>query len=223
MVFKRRDKRSLSLVTRELFWPRSGWKRSFQYIAHRLNRLPDRPHRIARGVFAGVFISFTPFYGVHMIGAAVLAKMIRGNVLASLFASLVGNPITFPLIAVISIKLGQWMLGQGADPMQAEGLIQIFAEALADVRNNLFAVFTSEQTHWLGMADFFRGIFLPYLLGGLIPGVLFGLVGYFIALPLVTAYQNRRRLRLKERIAKLKARRTARSHPQEDDPASETA
>ena len=207
MVFKRREKRSWGQSTRDLVWPRGGWGRSVSYIRHRLNRLPDQPHRIARGVFAGIFISFTPLYGIHLIGAALLARLLRGNVLASLFASLVGNPLTFPVIAVVSIKLGHLMLGQTADPMLADGLIQIFAEALADVRHNLIAAFTSEPTHWLGMADFFRGIFWPYLLGGLLPGIVSGLAGYYIALPLVTAYQNRRRQRMKERSAKLRAKR----------------
>ncbi|PYF07724.1 hypothetical protein C8J30_11650 [Rhodobacter viridis] len=207
MVFKRREKRTWGQSTRDLFWPRSGWGRSVSYIRHRLNRLPDQPHRIARGVFAGIFISFTPLYGIHLIGAALLARLLRGNVLASLFASLVGNPLTFPVIAVVAIKLGHLMLGQTADPMLADGLIQIFAEALADVRHNLIAAFTVEETHWAGMADFFRGIFWPYLLGGLLPGLASGLAGYYISLPLVTAYQTRRRQRMKERSAKLRAKR----------------
>jgi uncharacterized protein (DUF2062 family) len=211
VVFKRRKKRTLTESTRDLIWPRGGWSRSLQYIRHRLNRLPDKPHRIARGVFAGVFISFTPLYGIHLIGAALLARLMRGNVLAALFASLVGNPLTFPVIALVSIKLGHLMLGQTADPMLTDGLIQIFAEALADVRHNLLAVFTGDPTHWAGMSDFFRGIFLPYFLGGILPGIAFGLAGYYIALPLVTAYQNRRHLRLKERIAKLKAKRLQRA------------
>ncbi|WP_444452885.1 DUF2062 domain-containing protein [Rhodobacter capsulatus] len=207
MVFKRREKRTWGQSTRDLVWPRGGWGRSVSYIRHRLNRLPDQPHRIARGVFAGIFISFTPLYGIHLIGAALLARLLRGNVLASLFASLVGNPLTFPVIAVISIKLGHLMLGQTADPMLADGLIQIFAEALADIRHNLIAAFTAEPTHWVGMADFFRGIFWPYLLGGLLPGLASGLAGYYISLPLVTAYQTRRRQRMKERSAKLRAKR----------------
>lgn len=207
MVFKRREKRTWGQSTRDLFWPRSGWGRSVSYIRHRLNRLPDQPHRIARGVFAGIFISFTPLYGIHLIGAALLARLLRGNVLASLFASLVGNPLTFPVIAVVAIKLGHLMLGQTADPMLADGLIQIFAEALADVRHNLIAAFTADETHWAGMADFFRGIFWPYLLGGLLPGIASGLAGYYISLPLVTAYQTRRRQRMKERSAKLRAKR----------------
>ena len=216
MVFKRRDRRSFTGALRDLLWPRGGWTRAFHYIRHRLNRLPDPPHRIARGVFAGIFVSFTPLFGVHLIGAAVLAKLMRGNVLASLFATLVGNPLTFPFIALTSINLGRWMLGQSAHTAQAESLLAIFADAFADTRHNLIAIFTREPTHWRGMEDFFRDIFLPYLLGGIVPGLLLGLVGYYIALPLVTAYQHARRVRLKERLAKLKARLPHRHRPDEE-------
>lgn len=206
MVFKRREKRSWGESTRDLVWPRTGWLRALSYIRHRLTRLPDKPHRIARGVFAGIFVSFTPLFGVHLLAAALLAKLMRGNVLASLFATLVGNPLTFPLIALVSIKLGHAMLGQSYDPAHAAGLLDVFADAFADLRHNLLAIFTRDEAHWEGMADFFYGVFLPYTLGGMVPGILGGLAGYFIALPLVTAYQNRRRLRLKERLAKLAAK-----------------
>lgn len=203
-------------MLRDSLWPRGGWSRAFTYVRLRLNRLPDPPHRIARGIFAGIFVSFTPFFGVHLIIAALLARILRGNVLASLFATLVGNPLTFPLIAIVAIKLGHWMLGQQFDADHAEGLLDIFAQAFIDTRHNLIAIFTREPTHWSGMSEFFTDIFLPYLLGGLVPGILAGLVGYYIALPLVTAYQHARKLRMKERIAKLKAKLPQRRQSDED-------
>ncbi|MFD2172812.1 DUF2062 domain-containing protein [Rhodobacter lacus] len=216
-MFKRRDKRSFGATLRDSLWPRGGWARALTYIRLRLNRLPDPPHRIARGVFAGIFVSFTPFFGVHLVAAALLAKLMRGNVLASLFATLVGNPLTFPLIALTAIKLGHWMMGEHYDATHSEGLLDIFAQAFVDTRHNLIAVFTAEPTQWGGMKDFFIDIFLPYFLGGLIPGTVAGLIGYYIALPLVTAYQHARKLKLKARLAKLKAKLPPRK-PAEEEP-----
>ncbi len=221
MVFKRREKRPITVALWETLWPRGGWGRAFHYIRHRLNRLPDPPHRIARGVFAGVFISFTPLFGVHLLGAALLARLMRGNVLAALFATLVGNPFTFPIIAVSAIKLGNWMLGQNFDPAHAEGLLDIFHSAFLDLRHNIFAVFTHDETQWAGMAGFFTDIFLPYLLGGLVPGIAAGLAGYYIALPIVSAYQHSRRTRLKDRLAKLRARLPHRHRPAGTDPGAD--
>ena len=118
MVFKRRDPRSYLRMIAEVFWPRGGWTRAFHYVKHRIRRLPDDPHRIARGVGAGVFVSFTPFFGLHFITAALSAKIVRGNILASLLGTFFGNPITFPIIAFFSMKLGKWMLGTRFDEAQ---------------------------------------------------------------------------------------------------------
>jgi hypothetical protein len=66
-VFKRRTPRSYVQIVGEAFYPRGGWTRAAWYVAHRLRRLPDPAHRISRGIFAGVFVSFTPFYGLHFL------------------------------------------------------------------------------------------------------------------------------------------------------------
>ena len=36
-------------------------------------------HRIARGIFAGVLVTFTPFYGLHFVLAALITRMIGGK------------------------------------------------------------------------------------------------------------------------------------------------
>ncbi|MEM9551176.1 MAG: DUF2062 domain-containing protein, partial [Pseudomonadota bacterium] len=60
MVFKRRDRPSLLARLGEMLYPRGGWARAFHYVKHRVRRLPDSPERIARGIWAGVFTTFTP-------------------------------------------------------------------------------------------------------------------------------------------------------------------
>ena len=106
MVFKRRDKPPLRTRIFEALLPRRGWRRGIEYIAHRLRRLPDTPHRIALGFACGVFASFTPFFGIHLIGAIALAWLIRGNLIAAAIGQFVGNPFTLPFIAWISMALG---------------------------------------------------------------------------------------------------------------------
>ena len=66
----------------ELLWPRGGWTRAFHYVKHRMKRLPDSPERIARGVWAGVFVTFTPLFGFHFVVAVLLARLLKGNILA---------------------------------------------------------------------------------------------------------------------------------------------
>jgi hypothetical protein len=71
----------------DVLWPKGGWTRAATYVKHRLNRLPDSPHRIARGIMAGVFTVFTPFYGLHFFMAAGFALLLRGNVVAALLGT----------------------------------------------------------------------------------------------------------------------------------------
>ncbi|MEM8555187.1 MAG: DUF2062 domain-containing protein, partial [Pseudomonadota bacterium] len=79
MVFKRRDRRGFGRVVLDAVYPPGGWARAFNYVYHRLRRLPDPPHRIARGIAAGIFVTCSPFFGVHIFLAAILAWFVRGN------------------------------------------------------------------------------------------------------------------------------------------------
>jgi len=92
-------------------WPRSGWRRSGAYVAHRLRRLPGTPYRIAAGFASGAAVSFTPFIGLHFVLAAALALLVRGNVIAAAIGTVVGNPWTFPFIWLWTYSLGRWVLG----------------------------------------------------------------------------------------------------------------
>ena len=197
-MFKRRDPRTWLRTIAEFFYPRGGWRRAASYIGHRLRRLPDPPHRIARGIAAGVFVCFTPYFGFHFFLAAGLAFVMQGNVVAALLATFFGNPLTFPIIAAISLELGQWMLGApNVGPMP--DVFAAFGRASAELWHNITAIFTSDVAHWDRLSRFFWRVMWPYTVGGIIPGVFVSVGCYMLALPAVTAYQRRR-------VAKLKAR-----------------
>jgi len=176
VVFKRRNPRSYFRTFVEALWPRGGWTRAFHYVKHRIRRLPDRPDRIARGVGAGVFVSFTPFFGLHFISAAISAWIVRGNVLAALLGTFFGNPLTFPIIAVSSMKFGHWILGTEFDESQHATIFGKFVGASEDLRHNFFAMFTDDTAHWTNLYNFWNEIFLPYLVGGFLPGIVAGVV-----------------------------------------------
>lgn len=197
-MFKRRTRRPLSQRLLHLVYPPGGWGRAISYTYHRLRRIPDKPHRIARGVFAGIFVSFTPFFGFHFLLAAGLAWLIGGNLVAALLATFVGNPLTFPVIMTVAVELGNQMLGnEGVIPLAH--IVGAFAGASVQLWNNLLAIFTSERTHWDLLERFFFRVFLPYLLGGLLPGIAAGMAGYYLTLPAISAYQKRRRKKRVER------------------------
>ena len=58
LVFKRRDPMSWGAWLREQIYPRSGFRRATRYLIDRMTRLPDQPHKVARGVFAGALVGF---------------------------------------------------------------------------------------------------------------------------------------------------------------------
>jgi len=97
-MFKRREKRPLKDRALEYFWPSIGWRRFFSYLVHRLGRMPGSAYSIAGGFACGAAISFTPFVGLHFVISAILAWIIRANIIASAIGTAVGNPWTFPFI-----------------------------------------------------------------------------------------------------------------------------
>ena len=108
-MFSRRNKRSLFSRFWRLMWPHMGWKRTIAYWAHRIYRLPGSIYAISAGIAFGAAISFTPFVGLHLVLAALLAWIFRANILASAIGTLVGNPWTFPFIWLWIYQLGIWM------------------------------------------------------------------------------------------------------------------
>ena len=100
------------------FWPKGGWKRAFHYVHYRLRRLPDSSQKISRGIWAGLFATFTPFYGLHFLTAAIIARLLKGNILAALLATFFGNPLTYFPIGAISIKTGNFILGNQTENLE---------------------------------------------------------------------------------------------------------
>lgn len=194
----------------EFFYPRGGWLRAARYIRHRLHRLPDPPHKISRGIWAGVFTTFTPFYGMHFVVAAILATIMQGNILAALLATFFGNPLTYVPIGVIALKTGHWLLGNEFDPEHASrSLGGKFADAGHDLWYNIKTPFTGNTPDWEGLRVFYDDVFFPYMIGGIIPGIIAATIAYYLAVPLIQAYQNRRRGRIKAKFEALKAKRAA--------------
>ncbi len=203
-MFKRRKKRSYSQMLADGIYPRGGWIRAASYVLHRIRRLPDPPHKIARGVAAGVFVCFTPFFGFHFVLATAISLAIQGNVLASLLATFFGNPITFPIIATVSVELGSWILGMPGG-VQLHSIVREFSNASLELWANVNAMFTGEVAHWDSLILFFHRVFLPYLVGGILPGLITAAIFYFATRPVFTAYQARRIRRMKKRYEKQRA------------------
>ncbi|MFO1107354.1 MAG: DUF2062 domain-containing protein [Amaricoccus sp.] len=209
MVFKRRNKPPLLTRIREAFYPRRGWRRGIEYLGHRVRRLPDTPHKIAIGFAAGVFVSFTPLFGLHIVLGAALAWLVRGNIVASLIGTLAGNPVTTPFIAAISLALGRRILGHGVTGRDFGRIAEAFSQAAQGLWQSAISLVGFGHPQWGKLDLFLYDMVWPYFVGGLLPGLIAAIASYYLTRPLIAAYQMRRRARMLERAkARLEAQET---------------
>ena len=200
----------------ELLWPKGGWARAFQYVKHRLRRLPDKPERIARGIWAGVFTTFTPFYGFHFVCAALIALVMRGNILAAIMATFFGNPLTYVPIGVVSLQTGHWLLGSRFSKEAERSFGGKFVDAGADLWNNMWNLLLGQPRDWSQWHVFYDEVFFPYMIGGIIPGIVTATAAYYLSVPLIRAYQHRRRGAIQAKFEAIKAMKPGAKRP---DPA----
>jgi uncharacterized protein (DUF2062 family) len=189
MVFKRREKLGFWRKARAILSPQKGWSRGIRYISKRMQRLPDTPHRIALGFACGAMASFTPFFTLHALVAGLFAWVVRGNILAGVFGTIIGNPITFGLIAYTCMNMGNWLLGR--------------IGAGTDIDMLTFAYV------WEQPFEFLHLIFIPYLIGGIVPGLICSVICYVLLRPAINRFQQRRRKILAGRARSLAAKTTS--------------
>ncbi|WP_298436669.1 DUF2062 domain-containing protein [Geobacter sp.] len=86
------------------------WKKNLKTILS----LDSHPGHIAAGFAVGVFISFTPFFGIHTPLAIAAAFLLRINKLTCITGAWVNTPLTVVPALGLSYKLGR--LVQGLPP-----------------------------------------------------------------------------------------------------------
>lgn len=208
MIFKRRNPRTTLRIVAEFIWPRGGWRRAATYVLHRMRRLPDTPERICIGIAAGLYVSFLPIWGLHFISAATVAWICRGNILAALLGTFYGNPFTFPLIAGSALETGHWLLATDSR-ISMGATLHAIGVAGGEFWHNILTPFTGEAAHWARVAEVFHDVYLPFFVGGLVSGLPVAVATYYIHLPLIRAYQNMRKKRLKHRFEAARERQRA--------------
>ena len=177
-MFRRRTPLTKLTQIRSVVWPERGFRRLFSYLFQRVVRLPGTSGSIAIGVASGVAASFLPFIGLHFLIAALIALLLRGNVLASAIGTFFGNPWTFLFIWVSDYRLGLWLLQQSGygDQFPALNLQQ-----LADVMTIFMRFFTfSGGVDWQRVSEPFQQVFLPMTIGGTVLAVLSWLVTFVL-------------------------------------------
>lgn len=181
MLFRRRKPLGFKEKLRELVWPRKGFFRPLRYLKMRILRLSASPHAVAVGVAAGVFVSWTPFIGVHFIMAFVITYLLAGNmVAAALGCAAFGNPLTYPFIWGLTWEIGHLLLSR-KDHMEGQAI-------------DLAALF-----HQMHFSELWKPVLEPMLIGAIPPAALTSVALYGLTFYTVKGFQARRRARLLEK------------------------
>jgi uncharacterized protein (DUF2062 family) len=190
-MFKPRNKPARLSQLLDMIWPRLGFRRAFKYIWHRLRRIGASPHSIALGFATGVFMSFNPLLGFHLILAAVICWVIGGSFVAAAIGTLFCNPVMCPLMMVGNYQIGMLLVG--------ERIREDFVFQSPQFTLDYFVTdpFRIANELWTILAP----VFLPIMLGSVILGLAAAVPTYFCARAVVDAHQRRRRSRLRSRAA----------------------
>jgi uncharacterized protein (DUF2062 family) len=103
------------------------WKKRIKTIL----TLDSHPGHISAAFAVGVFISFTPFFGCHLLMGVVASFVFRLNKVACLSGTWLNTPFTVVPVTALSYKLGRILLGLQPAKINMEGLDWTFLKAHA--------------------------------------------------------------------------------------------
>lgn len=149
---------------------------------HALIALHDTPHSIAGAVAIGIFLGFTPLFGLKTLLAILLAWAFGcSSVAAAVAVNLHDVTLPFaPVIFRIEYQIGYFLLNQ---PHALPPKLQL------------------QHLHWGSLIQWstFPRLGWPTLLGSVFFGGPLAAVSYFIVLRVVGRYQRRRAARIAAR------------------------
>jgi uncharacterized protein len=172
----------------ELVWPSMGAKAWLRWVLLTLVRQAENPHKVALGFAVGVWVSFVPILGTHLLVAAVACYALRASFMAAFVGSWVGNPWTYYAMWWCGYQLGHRLLG----------LPEI------DIKSLLSGTFSLSMV-WYNAEVFWHGVIFPALIGGLIVGVPLSAPFYFVVRWQVRKFIKARRKRVQVKLNKVLA------------------
>lgn len=140
----------------------------------RLLAIRDTPSAIAGGVAIGIFLGFTPLFGLKTLLSIVVAWLFRCNLLAAVIAVTLHDLLLpfVPLILRVEYQIGYWLL---SDPHQ-------FPPSLRQSNLSLQALFSWTTFFTVGG---------PLLLGSAIIGLPFGALAFILTRGVIVEYRKK--------------------------------
>ena len=146
----------------------------FKGLGAKLFNLKDTPHSIAGGVAIGVFIGFTPLFGIKTLLSLGAAYALRCNPIAAVIAVSLHDVVTplWPVLLRMEYDIGFWLLNNPHHfpPKMEMGHLHV--------------------TELLKWTTFFH-VGLPLLIGSLFLAAPAAVLFYFLVLGILKAQQTR--------------------------------
>jgi uncharacterized protein len=143
------------------------WRR-IKDLGQRILHLGDSPRRTALAFSVGVFIAFSPTYGLHTVSVIFLAWALRLNMLAMFAGALVNNPWTILPIFGSSMWLGLALVPIGHPPE-------------IDWRHFTLRLFWEQ----------FQPYVVPFALGSMVMGFMAAVLAYPLVYIAIRRYRER--------------------------------
>ena len=161
----------------------NAWKSLKEGVEHIL-KLDDPPNKVALGFAIGIFISFTPFLGLHLVLAAILSWIFRTRIRVAALATLFCNPWTMPFIYGSNLIVGNKLLN---------GTSSINIRYLLNMVNRLGKdLLTLDYRAIKFFFHEFMYVAKPFALGTIIMGTLSALISYIIVLVVLKHLKNKK-------------------------------
>jgi uncharacterized protein (DUF2062 family) len=179
------------LPQNELRGSHRRWIEPFKKAYYRFLKIRGNPREIALGFALGIFVSMTPFMGLHTAIAVPLAALFKWNKFSAALAVWISNPLSAPAIYGITYYIGAKVL-----------LIQDGYKL--PVEFSLDALF-----YTLRSAPEIIGILT---VGGIVVGLPLAVLGYYFSLKAITEYRESIRSKLEQKKAAI-AKKLKRNKP----------
>ena len=171
---------------KQMVSPRKGHKRTLNYILWRLKRLPGTPEYIAKGFAIGVAVNFWPVLFTHLVLGYIIARILRGDLIAMFIGTMIGNPWTFAVVYPVMYKIGKVALGMKPRHHAAQSF-----DSIEKIWHQIWPIHS-----WHSISVAFREILLPMSIGGFLLGLPCVLASYYLVRNLVRVYRLQHRKNL---------------------------
>ncbi len=166
------------------------FNRQLRYYYLRFIRLRGEPRDLALGMAMGVFCGMLPIIPFQTALAVTLAIFFKGSKITAAIGTWVSNPLNWYFLYYYSYKLGTTLLGL---PEQRK----VFSAVIESIRAG--ERFVDVAGHALGAGATF---ITAFILGGVLLGIVFAPLAYFVFLPLFRSlkiWHDKRRERRQSR------------------------